>query len=86
MGQLTGLIAVCAIFGVPALLLLGRSEIGRALADRIRHGADGVDQGLVAEVEELRHRLAEVEDRLDFAERALMSGSEPGRAPRTAQG
>lgn len=74
MGQLTGLVAVCAIFGVPALFLLGKSEIGRALADRIRHGAGGADPELLTEVEELRQRLTEVEDRLDFAERQLTSG------------
>lgn len=74
MGDLTGLIAVCAIFGVPALFLLGKSEIGRALADRIRHGEGGHDQALAAEVDDLRQRLGEVEDRLDFAERQLTSG------------
>lgn len=69
-GELTGLIAVLAIFGVPSLWLLGKSPIGAALIDRITHGAGS--PALLAEVDELRVRLAEVEERLDFAERALL--------------
>ena len=69
-GELTGLIAVLAIFGVPSLWLLGKSPIGAALIHRISHGSESPE--LVAEVDELRARLAEMEERLDFAERALL--------------
>jgi hypothetical protein len=72
-GQLTGLVAVLAIFGVPALWLLGKSPIGQALIHRITHGSESPE--LVAEVDELRARLADVEERLDFAERQLTSGT-----------
>jgi Tfp pilus assembly protein PilO len=34
------------------------------------------------EVEELRHRLAEVEERLDFAERMLAQQQEPDKLPK----
>ncbi len=73
-GELTSL----AIFGVPSLWLLGKSPIGAALIHRISQGAGSPE--LLAEVDELRARLAEVEERLDFAERALLAG--PG-APST---
>ena len=81
-GELTGLVAVLAIFGVPSLWLLGKSPIGQALIDRITHGAGS--PALLAEVDELRARLSEVEERLDFAERALVSGGDarPADAPR----
>ena len=69
-GELTGLIAVLAIFGVPSLWLLGKSPIGAALIHRISHGSESPE--LVAEVGELRARLAEMEERLDFAERTLL--------------
>jgi len=83
-GELTGLVAVLAIFGVPSLWLLGKSPIGAALIHRISHGSESPE--LLAEVDELRARLAEVEERLDFAERALTSGDAPRPthdAPRT---
>jgi hypothetical protein len=73
-GQLTGLVAVLAIFGVPALWLLGKSPIGAALIHRITHGSESPE--LLAEVDELRARLVDVEERLDFAERQLTAGPE----------
>ncbi len=68
--------------------------IARALARRLEHRGAG-DPALREEVEQLRHRLAEVdtltvrlaelEERLDFTERLLVRGqdtAEPGRLPR----
>ena len=75
------LVAVLAIFGVPALWLLGKSPIGAALIHRITHGSESPE--LLAEVDDLRVRLAEVEDRLDFAERQLTAG--PARTPPAQQ-
>ena len=69
-----GVIAVLALFGVPGIYFFGKTEIGQAVVERIRHGTAGNDPAVLAEVDELRGRLAEVEERLDFAERALASG------------
>jgi hypothetical protein len=70
-----GTIAVFALFGVPGIYFLGKTDIGQALVERLRQGnGAGNDPVLLAEVDELRNRLAEVEERLDFAERALTSG------------
>lgn len=60
---------------VGAVIVL-RGPLGRALADRIagRVGPEPDDRELEhlrAEVEELRGQLAEVQERLDFAERLL---------------
>lgn len=79
-GSLTGMVAVLAIFGVPGAWLLGKTEIGRALIERIRHGTHGgTDPRLLVEVDEMKEQLAEALDRLEFAERAL-AGLKPGAA------
>ncbi len=69
-----GVIAVFALFGVPGIYFLGKTDIGQAIVERIRQGNADNDPALLHEVEELRARLAEVEERLDFAERQLVSG------------
>lgn len=75
-----GVIAVLALFGVPGIYFFGKTDIGQAIVERIRHGtAGGNDPALLVEVDELRARLAEVEERLDFAERALMKGPDAPR-------
>ena len=81
-----GVIAVLALFGVPGIYFLGKTDIGQAIVYRLRNGDVGQDPALLAEVDELRARLAEVEERLDFAERQLTSGDAPrptSHAPRT---
>ncbi|HET6576906.1 MAG TPA: hypothetical protein VFG66_01205 [Gemmatimonadales bacterium] len=76
------LIAIVA--GVAKIL----SPFATALADRLRGDrADReADPRLADDVEQLRLRLAEVEERLDFAERLLARGGEAdqirGGAPR----
>lgn len=69
-----------------ALVKIFRGPFGEAVADRIRGG--GQQQGdpalvaeLAAEVEQLRTRLAEVEERLDFTERLLAQSEQPERLP-----
>ena len=54
----------------------------KALADRIR-GRTGAatDPALLAEMDQLRDRLVEVEERLDFAERLLARGGKPDQIP-----
>jgi len=68
------ILAVVLIFGGGTLFLLAMSPIGRALADRIR-GAPGAAPAappeLLEEVNDLRRQVAELAERLDFAERML---------------
>jgi hypothetical protein len=60
--------------------------IGVAIGHRIRGGRDSApDLRLGAEVDELRTRLAEVEERLDFAERLLARGAPADQIPGGAQ-
>lgn len=72
-------IAVLALFGVPGIYFLGKTDIGQAIVYRLRNGDAPQDGTLVGEVDELRQRLAEMEERLDFAERALAAGDEGRR-------
>ncbi len=50
-----------------------RGPLGKALADRIagRAGRGEADERMHAELDELRQRVAELEERQDFAERVL---------------
>jgi hypothetical protein len=55
--------------------------VGKALAERIRgHGAQPApDPELLAEVDALRADVAELHERMDFAERLLAQRPEPGK-------
>lgn len=66
-------IPMTALFLSAAAVFILRGPFGKALADRLlRRGPDERDlQDLRAELDELRHQLAEVQERLDFAERLL---------------
>ena len=80
-------------FAVPVTLFLSiaaiaimRGPFGRALADRlagrVNSGAGHEDQSeLLAELDEVKHRLGEVEERLDFAERLLAKQREERIGP-----
>lgn len=76
-----------AFVGLVFLLAKVFGPIGAAVGARIRGHREGVpDPRLASDVEELRTRLAEVEERVDFAERLLARGGEAdqisGGAPR----
>ncbi|HEX7336925.1 MAG TPA: hypothetical protein VF252_06930 [Gemmatimonadales bacterium] len=69
-----GILAITLIFGGGTLFLLSISPVGRALADRLRagHVAPAADPELLAEVDALRQEVAELHERVDFAERVLL--------------
>jgi len=73
-----GILAIIFIFGGGTIFLLATSPIGKAIAERIRNAgpAAGADPELLAEVDALRHDVAELAERLDFAERLLASKRE----------
>jgi hypothetical protein len=81
--QMEDILAVVFLFGGGTLFLLSISPVGRALADRLRANArPAQDPELLAEVDALRQELAELQERVDFAERILLSGSERGELKR----
>lgn len=76
--DMEGILAIIFIFGGGTLFLLAISPVGKAIAERIRHGqvppggAGGTDQEEVLEgVEQLRREVAELAERVDFTERLL---------------
>ncbi len=78
-----GILAILLLFGGGACIAIAFSPIGRAVADRIRGKSASSDGGELRadlaehkdavnqELEVVRHELAELAERLDFAERLL---------------
>ena len=73
-------IALIAIVMAVALVKIFRGPFGQAIADRLR-GTAPPDPGVLDELETVKTRLAEVEERLDFAERMLAQGEQAQRLP-----
>jgi hypothetical protein len=80
-------------FAVPAMVMGGvigaivlRGPVGKALAERIRGEGAALPEPhpeLLAELDEMRTRMAELEERVDFSERLLTKvNDEAGRLPR----
>ena len=72
------LITVLAVVGVVLSLAV---PMGRALARRLESGSRPAEGNATAEVEVLTVRVAELEERMDFAERLLAREREPERLP-----
>ncbi len=66
-----GVLFIVIVFGGGMLFALSKTEIGRALADRIRGEAATHDQALLEEVDRLRHDVVELQERVEFTERLL---------------
>ena len=78
--------AAIAFVGLAFLLSKVLGPIGAAIGARLRGPRTGPpDDRLASEVDQLRMRLAEVEERLDFAERLLTRGGELDQIPGGAQ-
>ena len=72
--DIEGVLAITLIFGGGTLFLLSISPVGRALADRLRGRTEPAqDPELLAEVDALRQEVAELHERVDFAERVLLN-------------
>ena len=74
--DIEGVLAIIFIFGGGTLFLLAISPVGKALADRIRHGAQplgsgGTEPEVLTELEQLRADVGELQERVDFTERLL---------------
>ena len=66
-----------AFVGLAFLLAKVFGPIGAAVGSRLRRRSDDPsDRRLASEVDQLQARLAEVEERLDFAERLLARAGE----------
>lgn len=77
------ILAITFIFGGGTLFLLAVSPVGRAFADRLRHGPQPLhggetDPAVWEELDRLRSEVTELQERVDFAERLLAKGTEAG--------
>jgi hypothetical protein len=78
-----GVLAIIFIFGGGTLFLLSVSPVGKALAERIRAGTHppAQDPAVYEELDRVRQELAELQERMDFAERLLARKGEVERLP-----
>lgn len=75
------ILAILLIFGGGTLTALSFSPVGRAVADRLRHGsqplpAPEVDHAIYDELDRLRMDVSELQERVDFTERLLAKGEQ----------
>ena len=70
-----GVFAIVFLFGGASLIGFSFTPLGRALADRIRHGIRPLgsepDHAVYDELERVRQELGELQERVDFTERLL---------------
>ncbi len=68
-----GVLFIIIVFGGGMLFALSKTEIGHAIADRVRGGAlpAAPDPVLLEEIDRLRQDMAELQERMDFTERLL---------------
>ncbi len=78
-----GAAALGVLFG-PVGAALARRLGGRADPGEAHAEIEEMSERMTAEVDDLRGRLAEVEERLDFAERLLARGGEADQISRGA--
>jgi len=74
--QIEDVLAVTFLFGGGSIVAIAFSPIGKAVADRLRHGrlplpAPEFDPAVYEELDHLRGEMSEVQERLEFAERLL---------------
>lgn len=78
--QVFGLVFVLACGTIIPLALVFGIPVAKALARRVEAGTAPRDEVPTDELEELRHRVAELEERLDFSERLLARVHSQGAA------
>lgn len=66
-----GVLFIVIVFGGGMLFALSKTEIGRAIADRIRGESASPDPALLEEIDRLRHDVVELQERVEFTERLL---------------
>lgn len=86
MHEIAPFLVPISLFLTVGAVLIFRGPLGRAIGERIagrsrglEHSADA--EALRGEVDELRWRLTELEERLDFTERVLARHKQDGRLP-----
>jgi len=88
MGEIAPFLVPITMFLTVGAVLIFRGPLGKAIGERIAGGSRHLPsehapetEALRAEVEELRWRLGELEERQDFTERILARNREGGQLP-----
>jgi hypothetical protein len=78
-----GMLAIVMIFGGGTLVAISFSQIGRAIADRIRGEKLGSEQDpiLYEQVERMRVEISELQERVEFTERLLANSRDRDALP-----
>ena len=79
--DLQGQDMIVAVALAVGMVKIFKGPIGAAIAERIPGATTAEDPAHAADMEHLRGRLAEVEERLDFAERLLAQAREADQLP-----
>jgi hypothetical protein len=76
-----GVLFIIIVFGGGMAVILSKTEIGRAISDRIRGIKPDLSQdpALLEEIDRLKADVSELQERMDFAERLLASKREAGQ-------
>jgi hypothetical protein len=77
------ILAIILIFGGGTAVAVSFSPIGKAIADRIRGRSNlaAPDPELLADMDDLRAQLSELQERVDFTERLLAKDREAKGLP-----
>ena len=65
------ILAIIFLFGGGTVAMLAFSPVGKAIAERIRGKAQAPDPEVLAELDQLRQEVLELQERADFTERLL---------------
>jgi len=84
MGMIAPFLVPITLFLTIGAVVILRGPLGKALGERLsgKHGAlpqQGESEALRAELDEMRYRLGELEERVDFTERMLARQKETDR-------
>jgi hypothetical protein len=74
------------IFGAIACAVVLRGPVGHALARRLEGTPALPPDEVLQQLDEVRVRLSELEERLDFTERVLAQTQDPTRLPQAGEG
>jgi hypothetical protein len=83
------ILAIIFLFGGGTVAMLAFSPVGKAVAERIRSKAQPPDPEVMAELDQLRQEVLELQERADFTERLLaqqrdaaqLGRNDPGAVP-----
>jgi hypothetical protein len=85
MGELGPFLVPISMFLTIGAVVIFRGPLGKAIGERIAGRPHEIDRGeteaLRAEVEDMRYRMIDLEERVDFAERILAKHRDADKLP-----